>query len=293
MKYFLLLSIISIIFISGCASKTAASTFNNNVVTIENSDVSTLEPYSDSIVNIGFDIQNNGDNTVPKITVNFFDTPGFTPMSLECGGIPSTDKRKCEFTNLDSLDNKHVSIALKSAKVTSPTDFTVSISVNYSYSGSREATIPVIDTSIRKEPFFKFSQSPPTVGPVVFETQPSLDRQRIVNDKTVTEYWAAKNEEFTTKFILKNVGNIPNTLPVSVLAGKVQFTLINLQVATCNNFDSSGISKKDVSESLNTLICNFKPVSDQSEFSGIIKLNYDYTYEYIKGVDFVIKPEIR
>ena len=292
MKYFLLLSIISIIFISGCTQKAAASTFNNNVVTIEDFSVSASEPYSGSTVNIAFDIKNNGDKTVPRVTVNFFDTPGFTSLSLECGGLASSDKTKCEFTNLDSLDNKRVSIALKTAPISSPTTFTVSISVDYDYSGSIEATIPVIDTSIIKKPSpnHLFSQSQPSIGPVVFEIQPLL-REKVVDDKTVTENWAAKNEVIVTKFILKNVGNIPNTHPVSIPAGKVKFTLTNLQAVSCSNFDSSGMSQKTVSESLNTLICNFKPISDQSEFSGIIKLNYDYTYEYIKGVDFEIKPE--
>lgn len=293
MKYFLLPSLLLIIFISGCTQQSAAATLDNNVVTIKDFTVDALQPYSNKPVNIDFDVSNNGDKTVPNIDVNFFDTPGFTPTLLECNNLPSNSLRECKFTNVDSLDTRHVHIVLQSSPVTSPTKFTTSISVNYAYSGSREATLPVIDTSLRNQPLFQFSQSQPTVGPVTFDIQPLLDRQRTVGDKTVTEIWAIKGEEFTTKFVLKNLGNIPKTSPVNIPAGNLKLTLTNLQTGSCSNFDASGKSAKSVSEAQNTLVCSFKPVSDQVEFTGIIKLDYNYNYQFIRGVDFEIQPEIK
>lgn len=298
MKYFLLPSLLLIIFISGCTQQSAASTLDNNVVTIKNFQFDTPSPISNTPLNINFDVSNNGDKTIPNIDVNFFDTPGFTPTLLECNNLPIDIKSGCKFTNVDSLDTRHVHIVLKSSSVASPTKFTVSISVNYAYSGSREATIPIRDplTLATNNPSSQFSQSQSTVGPVTFDIQPLLDKPRQVADKTVTDIWAIKGQEFTTKFILKNLGNIPNTSPVNIPAGNLKFTLTNLQAQSqsCSNFvvtDTTGTSSKSVSETQNTLVCNFKPVSDQAEFTGIIKLDYNYNYQFIRGVDFEIQPE--
>lgn len=288
-KAFLLILIGFIIFLSGCAKpKPTEVLYKNDVVTIENLVVDTLAPYSEKTVNIEFDVQSNADKPITKITVNFFDTPGFVISKLEC---PETKDRICEYTNVESLDSRHVNLQLTANKVESPTPFTVSFSVKYDYDGKREAVIPVINPLIRKEPVFKFSQSEPTIGPIAFDIQPLLEREKIVDDKIIKEYWAIKGNEFTTKFILKDIGTVKDKiLPINLLSEAVNFTLVNLEPIPCEHFDTQGKSKIPVNKTFNTLICTFKPDFTLDEFTGIIKLDYKYSYEFIRSVNFVVQP---
>ncbi|MEM5813950.1 MAG: hypothetical protein QXP82_02440 [Candidatus Aenigmatarchaeota archaeon] len=300
-QFFIIISIIFVIFLAGCVQKPTKSEiqFKNDVVTIENLIVDTTAPYSENKVNIEFDIQSNADRVIPQITVNFFDIPGFSEPSLDCGlNNAKIDDRICRYNQLESLDSIHVRMTLKANKVESPTPFVVSFSVEYSYNGMREAVIPVINPLIRKEPSFKFSQSEPTVGPILFEIQPLLEREKIVGDKTIKEYWAIKDQEFTTKFVLKDVGTIKNVLPINIPNGLVGLSdLINLEKGEICDFSgtsSMGIpSTKPVNKTFDTLICTFKPKSNQDEFTGIIKINYTYTYEFIRSVNFVVQPSLK
>lgn len=294
--WLVIISVGVIVFLAGCAKLEPTEVlFRDDAVTIENLIVDTVAPYSETAVNIEFDVQSNADRIVPKITVNFFDMPGFTPKSLDCKtGVKLKPPWKCEYTQLESLDSSHISIKLEAVKVESPTPFTVSFSVNYTYDGKREALIPVIDPLIRKEPLFKFSQSEPTVGPILFEIQPLLDREKIVNDKIIKEYWAIKGNEFITKFVLKDVGTIKNVLPVNIPPGNVEFSLTNLEVGSrCEDFDANDRSTRYVNKSFDTLICSFIPAAGQAEFTGIIRLSYNYNYEFIRSVNFVVQPSVR
>jgi len=294
-KSVVIIPLVLIVFLSGCVKpETTEVLFRDDAVTIENLIVDTVAPYSETTVNIEFDVQSNADRIVPKITVNFFDMPGFTPKLLNCKTEIKGPPWKCEYTQMESLDSNHISIKLEALKIESPTPFTVSFSVNYKYDGKKEALIPVINPLIRKEPLFKFSQSEPTVGPILFEIQPLLEREKIVNDKIIKEYWAIKGNEFTTKFVLKDVGTIKNVLPVNIPAENVEFSLTNLKVGSkCENFDANGKSNRYVDKTFNTLICSFIPDAGQAEFTGIIRLSYNYNYEFIRSVNFVVQPSVR
>lgn len=291
----LILSVALVIFISGCAKKadTIESQFKNDVITIEDFAVDNAAPYSGTPTAIDFDIKNNGDTTVKNVVVNFFDIPGFTVSNLDCGIVKSVGN-SCTYDEIQSLDTRHITARLVADNVRSPTPFTVSFLVKYSHSGSREAIIPVIDPVLRKEPTFKFSQSTPTFGPVVFDIQPLLEREKLVGDKTVKEYWGIKRNEFVTKFVMREVGTIKDSLPVNIPAGQVTITRVtdNLKVGKCDSFDA-GKSKTIVNKTANTLICNFIADSTQSEFTSVLRIDYSYSYEFVRRVNFVVQPPIQ
>lgn len=274
------------------------------------------------------------------------------PFSLECrkfGGLisDSVDERSCTFGDLaeepttldviDPLDTRSVKFILRTPKnINSPTPFTVSFSVTYRYgsvqqantyffSGERTAIIPVIDPDFKKEPSSKFSQSNPTIGPIVFDIIPSLEREKVVDGKTIKEYWGVVDRTFQTKFVMKKIvseGTLkdihadtytPTNRPTvdcknkfgSVLVGKdscIELQLTNLQVATekCNfvkvgNKESFIINEIIVNEKNNTLVCSFTPTSQSgftSEFTGIITIQYNYDYEIVRKQNFVVYPAI-
>jgi len=266
-------------------------------------------------------------------------------FSLECRKfgdlIPdSDDERSCTFGDptadpttldvIDPLDTRSVKFTVKTRKgITSPTPFTISFSVTYRYgsvqqaayffSGERTAIIPVIDPNFKKEPSSKFSQSDPTIGPIVFDTVPSLEREKVVDGKTIKEYWGIVGRAFQTKFVMKKIvseGTLKDILnpnppigpPVSdcrtLNGGCIGIQLTNLKIdettGTCNFIPTTatkdkGIAKITVNEKNNTLVCGFAPTNQSgftSEFIGTITIQYNYDYEIVRKQNFVVYPAI-
>lgn len=265
--------------------------------------------------------------------------------SLECSKFgelirDSEDERSCTFGDpnagpttldvIDSLDTRSVKFTVKTPKgITSPTPFTISFSVTYRYgsvqqaayfySGERTAIIPVIDPNFKKEPSSKFSQSDPTTGPMVFDIAPSLEREKVVDGKTIKEYWGIVGRSFQTKFVMKKVvseGTLKDILnpnppigpPIAdcrtITGGCISVQLINLKIdetaGTCNFIPTiatkdKGIAKITVNEKNNTLVCSFTPNPQggfASEFTGTITIQYNYDYEIVRKQNFVVQPAI-
>ncbi len=338
MKIWLVLISVSLIFLAACAKQTPTETqFKNDIITIENYVVDNVAPYAstDSTTNkvsISFNIKNNGDKPVKWLEVNFFDVPGFkvNANSLSCKefGNVITNERTCTFGDktgkdsskfIESLDTREVSFTIEAPKgVTSPTPFTISFSLTYRYgsilqntyffSGERTAVIPIIDPTFKKEPSSKFSQSDPTIGPIVFDIAPSLEREKIVDDKTIKEYWGVADRSFQTKFIMKKVvteGTIKDIPAASIsddcrdinkIEGCIAVQLTNLitdTTGTCNFND--GKANIVVNEKNNTLVCSFMPVPPggfASEFTSAVTIQYNYDYEIIRKQNFVVYPAI-
>lgn len=294
-----LLSLGILIFLAGCIQgPETPGLYKNDVITIEHYTVSTLSPYSDSETTIEFDLQSNADEKIPYVEVSFFDIPGFSLTSLDCGtGTPPPEKNKCIFSDgLDSLDSRRIVLQLKAPTVNLPTAYTVSFSVNYNYNGIREALIPIIDGVTKKQPTSKFQQSQPSYGPVLLDIQPSLERQTKVGKAVVKEYWGIADKIFETRFKFSQIGKVEGVVK-EVVIPKGQVTMIertNLNLGGFCDFSPDGSSQKNVRIPYDVLICNFNPVSinDQPEYPAIIKVTYWYTYEFIRTETFVIQPRV-
>lgn len=351
MKIWFGLILVGLVFLSGCAKeKTTEIQFKNDVITIENYVVDNVAPYVSNEVSISFDIKNNGDKPVKLVTVNFFDIPGFDLIlptgeesknnigSLDCRKFGETiqdsdDERSCTFGGadpldvIDPLDTRSIRFTLKSTSVSSPTPFTVSFSITYRYasikqigtnpylfSAERTAIIPIIDPDFKKEPSSKFSQSEPTIGPIVFDIIPSLEREKIVDSKTIKEYWGVVDIPFQTKFVMKKIvseGMMKDIPPRNQFVdcqdpketpGCINVQLINLkpdESGRCNFYfnptENKGTAKITVNEKNDTLVCIFEPLQQSgftSEFTSSITIQYNYDYEIIKKQNFVIYPAI-
>ncbi len=291
----ILLSLGFLIFLAGCVQPTPEDIYKNDVITIENYAVETFSPYSGSFTGISFDIQNNGDTTVKRVEVNFFDVPGFEVTSLKCQDEERFPSRTCVFNNFESLDTKKIEIKLKApSNVNSPTSYTVSYSVKYEHTGVREALIPIIDGKTVTKPLSKFSQSKPTYGPIQLDIQPSLEKEIKVDNKVVKEYWGIIGRIFETKFRFSNVGTVQGQVKdVEIPIGYIRLnTMGTLDETPPCDFPQI----KAVSVSYDTLICNFSPRAteqSQPQYTAIIQVIYDYTYEYIKTETFVVQPRLR
>lgn len=292
-------------------------TFKNDIISVENLAVTNLAPYEGDEIVIEFDLQNNGDKPVSEINVNFFDTPGFESIKLECQlvGKDNKSEARCDFFSLEPSDSRHISLTLKAKEVDSPTPFKISFSIKYQCNigdmtntcmGSREVLIPIVDGVIKKEPSFKFTQSEPSLGPVKIDIQPQLERQKKIGDKIIKEYWGIVDQPFTVKFVLSNVGTEDKVKEVNIPEGKLvietdrRLTPIDDKgrpLGLCD-FDlsvreeSTYTSKKPINETFDTLLCTFKSTSKsfEPEFVSRISVKYEYTYEFIRSVDFIVQP---
>ncbi len=264
MKKLLLLALV--VFLAGCTTQKEAE-LSDNVVTIENYFVNPVAPYERNPVTMQFDVKNNGDQTIPYLEVDFFDLPGFRIIDktdiktvtehdktketvstlietgLDCGiGARKGIESKCVFTNFEPFEVSTISIKLISTyDVSSPTPQTASFAVRYVYLGSREISVPVIDDSTRKQPLTKSRESPASVGPVVLDIEPSLDRQISADGKSATEWWAVGGKNplpFIVKFKFDHIGSIKEKVTdINISVGSFRLHVNGLDAQQpCNDF---------------------------------------------------------
>lgn len=320
----LILLLVLVVALSGCVNQTMVLKYKNDIITVEDYSVSSLSPYTGSATALEFSIKNNGDKTVNKVEVNFFDRPGFAVKELFCEGIEewkfgsgtncesdidcinnefcdfSTKKcyKGCLFTNVESLDFRTIRLTLSP---TSTGTSTISYSIKYNYSGFRKADIPVIDGITRKQPISKFSQSIPTYGPVVISFEPPVGRERKENNKIIKEYWIVGDIPFELRMKLKHVGSksVGDITPVTIPAGNMKIDLRGTLVVAksettelpCDFYESNGFlfSGKDV-ELPGELVCNFQSVPlEGPETLATIWAEFFYTYKYVRTETFNVK----
>jgi hypothetical protein len=277
------------------------SKYKNDAITIENYYVTNINPISGGITTVQFEVQNNLPYWYKPIPVEiyFFDIPGFTVNNLDCGVILSENdsqpgNTRCIYPNFMSSDSRTVILNLKSKDVEVPTQYTITFSVNYTIDGSRDALIPVVDGTSKKEPSFEFTQSTPTYGPILLDIQPQLEREKIVDNKIVTEYWGTLNTPFDTKFVFSHVGTENPIGNLEIPAGNVKFTLMGLNVSGyCSDFnDNTHQSNRSVRLPYDTtLYCTFIPnIPNMPEYAADIIVNFTYAYEYLHDQTFTIQP---
>jgi len=324
----LILLLVLIVALSGCVNQGGVVLqYKNDIITVEDYSVSSLNPYVGSMTTLDFIIKNNGDKKVEWAEVIFFDRPGFNVNELFCEGTKelkfgsgtacesdsdcpvntnefcdlSVKKcyKGCLFTDIESLDFRAVSLTLNA---NSPGTYAISYSVKYEYSGFRKADIPVIDGITRKEPIAKFSQSTPTYGPVVMDFEPPVGRQRKEDDKVIKEYWIVGDRPFEVKMNFKHVGSssVGTIQPVNISKGNVKLDLrrsliIGVHDTTklpCDFYEENNFlfSKKDVLVP-EKLLCNFQSTPlEGPETMATIWAEFSYTYKYIKTENFNVKP---
>ena len=307
--------------------------YKNDVVTIENYFVSDKAPYTSTSSNevkttIQFEVRNNGDQAIPYLEIDFFDLSGFSiardgeKIKLNCGNLGHQTGNKCVYSGanaIDSLDGRDVSIILRSPEgIQSPTPYTISFGIRYLYSGSRDFNIPVIDGTTKKQPSAQLRQSQASIGPVVLEIEPAIERTIKVGDETIKQYWGISGDNafpFVTKFRFNHIGTVQGRIKdINITEGNVSLKLSGLDVFGACDFDKGAtnsfsinipggskyevpntqgynfISKKPVAIPFNNLICTFIPNQKLAEYTATISVAFAYQYEYIMAQNFVVQP---
>jgi hypothetical protein len=280
--------------------------YSNDVITVEDIKISETKPYPDSLVEISFNIKNNGDLTIPKVEVNFF-SPEFSRdnnigklmlVMLKCGD-EEFHNTSCTFEDFESRDVKEISLLLQTpdyTSITNPTTFGIKYYIKYKHSSFRIANIPIIDGTSVKKPTIKFTQSQSSYSPIKIEFKPPVGRTITEDGKTTQEHWAVVNRPFKVEMELSHIGTVKGVYPIEI--ERVNLNLQKLQQEGGYYCDFTSGVEADLSsgsyilypnKDIN-LACYFRATEEQPQFFGIIEAEAKYTYQFEGGQTITVQP---
>jgi len=307
-----------IVFLSGCINLGGggiSSYYKNDVITVENY-VAETEPVPGGVAIIKFDVMNNGDRTVPKAVVNFFDTKGLK-TTVKCNGGFSLSDSSCEYDNIPSLESRSFTITFQipsKEDIQGPIKLAVNYEIAYNYQGARRMTLPIIDPSV-KQPLTQYSISDPSIGPIVADFDAPVGRTTVQNNQQVKEYWGIKGNSFQIKMKFSSVASstVGDMKPVNLTAGKISLKLNGVSVdqnrrcdfrgstgtiyssydiTVSSNSGTFGISGTPSSGGMSMLVCNFIPANFPQLYKTIaIDANFQYEIQILRSETFAINPQ--
>lgn len=295
-----------VVLLSGCINLSSgpASFYSNDVISIENYVLTDSQPVPGGTTSIKFDLRNNGQDPVPRVVVNFFDTQGLS-TSVNCNGGTKLSGSSCEYDNIPSLNTRSFSITFNipgKSDIQGPISLNFNYEIDYDYHGSRRIVLPVIDTSQETQPITQYTISDPSVGPISADFDPPIGRTtQNSNNQPVQEYWGAKGDSFEIKthFNLVASNTIGTIVPVTLKTGHVKLQLGGISVDSSRRCDFSGStgtisSTFDVTASgdTNTLVCSFR-ASSFSTPEKIVSVDalFDYTMQIFRSATVMVTPQ--
>ena len=295
-----------IVLLSGCINLSGGTSnfYKNDVITLENFVLTDSQPIPGSATTVKFDLRNNGQEPVPRVVVNFFDTQGVS-TSVICKGGQNLNDHSCEYDNLPSLNSRSFVITFilpGKEDIQGPISLTFNYEIDYDYHGSRRIILPIIDTDQETEPLTKYQISDPSVGPITADFDPPVGRTtQGSNNQQVQEYWGVKGGSFQikTKLNLVSSNTVGMVSPVVLKTGNVKLNLDSMNVDTNKRCDFSG-SSGTVSSSFdviasgnpNILVCSFQ-TSDFSTPEKVVSIDasFDYTIQILRSITIKVLPQ--
>lgn len=297
MRKIVFLFLIAIVILAGCT--TASTPYQNDVIVQENYVLTRINPFTDSSTEIRFNIRNAGRDVVPRADILFSDLQGLQG-NINCQGgtqIGTEKNPDCEFTNIDSLDSRYVSLTIytpSADNIKSPQQYQITYKISFDYSGFRRIAIPVVSDP-SQQPQNKYSVSDPSVGPIEVDIEPPIGAVSKQNNQQVNEYWGVAGDSFDVRMNFKQA--VQTDVPTKITAGNVKLTLQGLDVDQKSKCDfSSGLTSNfdiTVGQSQVALTCSFVPQQFSTaiaETMTSIDVNYDYNFETTKTETFTVYP---
>ncbi|MEM5794231.1 MAG: hypothetical protein QXS48_01720 [Candidatus Aenigmatarchaeota archaeon] len=300
-SYAILLFLLVFVFLSGCTllgqqQPTDQTKYKNDIITVEHTTISNSNPYPGSTTSLQILLKNNGDKSVDNLRIEFDNIVGLELKELRCEeGI--REDSGCVFNGFGSLETRIIKLTLKVPEHTIKNPF-VEYEISYPWKGYREARIPIVN-DISVTPKAKFSQTPPSLGPVLLEFEFPAQRTTTIDKQIIKEYWVISDEPFELKIKVRYVGTITNYEPIMI--SKSDFA-INLN----NNFEKepnlycefeevgNNLYPKEDLKVPAELICNLRPLVI-SEFESIapISAEFSYTFKFRRKEVFTVKEILR
>lgn len=268
--------------------------YKNDIVTIEETIVSNSNPSPGSTTSVSLLVKNNGDKPVDA-EVNFDNIAGLDFKELYCES-GRQEFHACIFEGIDPLDTRNIILTLKVPEETISNPF-VEYYVKYTYSGYRKADIPIVDNILRT-PLAKFSQSEPSIGPVVLEFEFPAQKEIRKDSQVIKEYWVVANNPFELKIKLRHVGTLSGVEPIIIKKDSLVLDLKNnfrvSQGLKCDFEERGGklYLNEDV-ELPEELKCNLETtLTPEPETTGTIWAEFTYDYQYRRKESFTVKTNV-
>jgi hypothetical protein len=301
-----------IITFSGCITPNPPKfQYSNNIVTIENYNVLTTNPYPGSSTSISFWVKNNGDKIV-YVTVDFFNVPNNLNPVLSCEGSV-VQGLKCENIKIEPFDLKPVKLDLTMPKqdILSPIPYTIAFSISYNWNGYRSANIPIIDGITKTQPTSQFSESQASYGPITVNFYPPVGRTYNKDNQVITEHWGVVGRPFEVKMRFTHIGNPQGIIEQPLIIPKDSISINSINIAPAKDVYCAFRKLSDSSQAcdqsdLNSgncvyprdlelpgeLVCNFNTVAQpvSGELVGIVSVNYTYTYRFVRTETIIEQP---
>jgi hypothetical protein len=297
MRKIAFLFLFAVIILAGCT--TVSTPYQNDVIVQENYVLTRSNPFTDSSTEIRFNIRNVGRAVVSRADVLFSDLQGLQG-NVNCQGGTQIWVEKnpgCEFTNIDSLDSRFVSITIRTPSadnIKSSQPYQITYKISFDYSGFRRIAIPVVSDP-SQQPQNKYSVSDPSVGPIEVDIEPPIGAVSTQGNQQVNEYWGVAGDSLDVRMDFKQV--IQTDIPTKIRAGNVKLTLQGLDVDQKSNCDfNSGLASNfdiTIGQSQVALTCSFVPKQFSiatGETMTTIDVNYVYTFETTKTETFTVYP---
>lgn len=280
-------------------------TYSNDVITVTDKFVSDKTPRDGQKTTIDFVVRNNGRGEVENVKIKLEPTTGFA-STVKCGDA-AAGSNECT-VNLEEGDATDVLITLQAdiKGINQIIPSNVRYSVSYTYSGEREAHIPIVadrDNLPKGQTFFTGDS---TIGPlqISFTTPPA----RPTSDGGAAVYALAGTLQasFPLEFRVENVGGGGVAKVEKVFLKGDQLTIetsANLQIEDCDKVDAqtkSLVKKEDPVEKEKSgeevpldVECSFLPTLSGGEVAdGVVKVKLNnYNYKISMSDTFHILPK--
>jgi len=300
-KYAILLFLLLFVFLSGCTlfpgSQPSGNEvkYKNDIITVEQTIISNSNPSPGSSTSVNILLKNNGDKTVENVKVSFNNIVGLGLKELYCEE-GEKEGNSCIFS-FEKGDTKSITVILEVPEQTIRNPF-IEYTVSYPYEGYREASIPIV-SDISRTPIGKFSQSSPSIGPVLLEFEFPVQRTTTIDKQVIKEYWVIGNEPFELKIKLRYVGTITNYDPIKIEKNNFVIDLKNsFEKASelyCEFEEYGGkLSPKEDVKVPSEFVCNLKStLTPEPEAMGSISAEFSYTFQFRKREVFSVKEALK
>jgi len=296
--FILLVLVLVLVFLAGCTTTQTSTQYSNDVITQSNYVLTRSNPFTDSTTSIRFYLRNLGRDTVPRAYVDFFDLKGLGINSLTCQGGSQIDDHTCEFTNIQSLDSRYVSLTMSTPSenlIKAATSLQISYKLGFDYSGFRRIVIPVIDSMQETEPQNKYVIGDASVGPIAVEFEPPIGAEKKQDDQTIKEYWGVKGDSFELRMNFKQA--VETNVDTNITGSDIKLKLQGLNIDSKSKCDfNSGLTAKKsitVGQENTPLTCSFIAKSFSGpEASTVVDVSFSYTFEKIKTETITITPRL-
>jgi hypothetical protein len=299
--------LITIVLHSGCVGqdgKDGGPVYSDDALALLDYKTNT-RVYHNEETSIEFWLTNQVEWDIRNVNVKLFNPNVFTVTKIICENKENIGGNSCYFDKIPTTEARRVRIFLKAPSKeeigTLENSYKVDLSVKYDYDGESFCNFRIL--SLEKENTETKIQLTQTTGPVKVKIEPSflIEEKTDQGTKTISD-WTVEGKPFNIKISNENVGSLGSDYEfpkISLSDFKMYLENVRLRSEDKGSCDFDWFNGDDrILTKDGIIVPTEKPLScilipnetiDQPEVPGMIRIQYSYTYEFIKSENFKIE----